>query len=91
MIGTQPGAGSRGMINIWVVGLAVVLFSTLAINGIMKARSQLAVFALGAWLLLSPRIIGFTAAAPLIWNAVICGALIFVFAGWPLIGSRNGA
>ena len=36
MIGTQPGAGSRGMINLWVVGLAVVLLTPLAINGIVN-------------------------------------------------------
>ena len=72
------------MINLWVIGLAVVLLTTLAINGIMRVGFQLAVFALGAWLLLSPWIIGFTATAPLMWNAVICGVLIFVFAGWEL-------
>ena len=85
MIGTQPEAGSRGMVNLWVVGLAVVLLTTLAINGNMRARFQLAVFALGAWLLLSPWIIGFTATAPLMWNAVTCGALILSL---PAGGSR---
>jgi hypothetical protein len=54
MIGTQPEAGSRGMVNLWVVGRAVVLLTTLAISGNMRARFQLAVFALGAWLLLRP-------------------------------------
>jgi hypothetical protein len=49
MIGTQPEAGSRGMVNLWVVGL-----TTLAISGNMRSRFQLAVFALGAWLLLRP-------------------------------------
>src|SRR6516164_10688264 len=83
MIGTQPGAGSRGMLNLWVVGLAVLLLTTLAINGIVnRAWAVPAVLALGAWLLLSPWIIGFTATAPLMWNSVICGALIFVFGGW---------
>jgi hypothetical protein len=90
MIGTQPEAASRGMVNLWVVGLAVVVLTTLAISGNMRARFQLAVFALGAWLLLSPWIIGFTATAPLKWNSVICGALIFVFAGWSLaVGLRR--
>ncbi len=89
MIGTEPGAGTRGMLNSWVIGLAVVALTTLAINGIMKAWSQLGVFALGAWLLLSPWIIGFTATAPLMWNAVICGGLIFVFAGWRLVADRR--
>jgi hypothetical protein len=83
MIGTQPGAGGRGMLNLWVVGLAVVLLTTLAINGILnRAWAMPAVLALGAWLLLSPWLIGFTATAPLMWNSVICGALLFVFAGW---------
>ena len=77
MIGTQPGAGSRGMLNLWVVGLAVILVTTFAINGILnRAWAVPAVLALGAWLLLSPWLIGFTATAPLMWNSVICGALI---------------
>jgi hypothetical protein len=32
----------------------------------------------------APWIIGFTATPPLMWNAVTCGALIFIFAGWGL-------
>ena len=70
------------MLNLWVVGLAVVLLTTLAISEMMiRAWVELAVFALGAWLLLSPWIIGFTSTRPLMWNSVIFGALIFVFAG----------
>src|SRR6516162_3075039 len=81
MIGAQPGAGSRGMLNLWVVGPAVILLTTLVINGIViGAGARLAVLALGAWLLLSPWIIGFSGTVPLMWNSVICGALIFVFA-----------
>jgi hypothetical protein len=77
------------MLNLRVVGLAVVPLSTLAINGIMTAWDQRAIFALGAWLLLSPWIIGFTATVPLMWNSVIFGGLIFVFAGWRLIDDRR--
>jgi len=85
MIGAQPGAGSRGMLNLWVVGLAVILLTTLAINGIVsRSWAEPAVLALGAWLLLSPWIIGFTATTPLMWNSVICSALLLVFAGWSL-------
>ena len=54
MISTERGGGNRGMLNLWVVGLAVVLLTTLAINDIIRAWTQLAVFAFGAWLLLSP-------------------------------------
>jgi hypothetical protein len=65
-------------------GLAAVVLTTLAINGIMRMWGQRAIFALGAWLLLSPCIIGFTATISLMWNSVIFGGLIFVFAGWSL-------
>ena len=88
MISMEPGGGTRGMLNLWVVGLAVVVLTTLAINGIMTAWDQRAIFALGAWLLLSPWIIGFSATAPLMWNSVIFGGLIFVFAGWRLVDDR---
>ena len=67
MITGEQGGGTRGMLNLWVVGLAMVLLTTLAINGI-RAWVELAVFALGAWLLLSPWIIGFSATVPLTWN-----------------------
>ena len=66
MITAEYGGGTRGMLNLWVVGPAVVLLTTFAINGvIIRAWAELAVLALGAWLLLSPWIIGFTATAPL--------------------------
>jgi hypothetical protein len=77
------------MLNLWVVGLAVVLLATLAINGIMRVWDERAIFALGAWLLLSPWIIGFTATMPLMWNSVIFGGLICVFAGWRLFEDRR--
>jgi hypothetical protein len=84
MVSTESGGGTRGMLNLWVVGLAVVLLTTLAINGIMRTWGQRAIFAFGAWLSLSPWIIGFSATVPLMWNSVIFGGLIFVFAGWSL-------
>jgi hypothetical protein len=50
----EQGGGTRGMLNLWVVGLLVVLLTTFVINGMMRAWNQPIVFALGAWLLLSP-------------------------------------
>jgi hypothetical protein len=84
---TARNPGNVGL-NLWIVGLAVVLLSTLAINGIMTAWDQRTIFALGAWLRLSPWIIGFAATVPLMWNSVIFGGLIFVFAGWRLVDDR---
>lgn len=39
---------------------------------------------LGAWLLISPWFLGFSTATVAMWNAVIIGALVVVFAGWAL-------
>ena len=85
MVRTEHGGGTRGMLNLWGVGLAVVLLTTLAINEILRVRAAPAVFVFGGWLLLSPWIVGFTATVPLMWNSVIFGALIFIFGGWSLI------
>jgi len=69
-----------------VAGLALILLVTLAINGIVnRTWAEPAVLALGARLVLSPWIIGFTATVPLMWNSVICGVLLFVLAGWRLV------
>ena len=85
MISTEQGSGTRGMLNLWVVGPAVIVLTTLVINGIvMVPWARLAVLALGARLLVSPRIIGFSGTVPLMWNSVICSALIIVFAGWSI-------
>ena len=67
------------MLNLWVAGLALILLVTLAINGIVnRTWAEPAVLALGARLVLSPWIIGFTATVPLMWNSVIFGGFIFV-------------
>jgi SPW repeat len=86
----QYGTGRRDTRDVKSVGgrAAVVVLTTLAINGIMTAWDQRTIFALGAWLRLSPWIIGFSATVPLMWNSVIFGGLIFVFAGWRRVDDR---
>ena len=83
-----PGAGTRAMLNLWVVGLAVVLLTTIAING-WRAWTVGTTSAFGAWLLVSPWILGFTSSLILTWNSVIFGALIFLLAGWSLMKDRR--
>jgi hypothetical protein len=91
MIGGTTGAGGRGMLNLWLAGLAVVLLTTLAINAATtRSWAEPAILAFGAWLLLSPWIVGFAATTPLMWNSVIFGALILMFAGWRLVDDSAG-
>lgn len=86
----EQGGGIRGMLNLWVVGPAVILLTTFALNGLVsRAWAEPAVLALGGWLLLSPWVVGFTRTAPLMWNSVIFGALLVVFAGWGLAADRR--
>lgn len=40
--------------------------------------------ATGAWLLVSPWPLGFSASTALMWNAVIVGALVALLAAWTL-------
>jgi hypothetical protein len=48
-------------------------------------------FALGAWLLVSPWVLGFSGSGILMWNAVIFGALVLGFAGWALLSAPRSA
>ena len=85
-----PGGGSRAMWNLWVVGLAVVVISTVALNT-FGVWGEWVNFGLGVWLVVSPWVLDFAAfpSILLMWNSVIFGALIFVVAGWALTEERR--
>lgn len=80
-----PGGGSRAMWNLWLVGLAVVVISTIALNtsGVWQEWVN---FGLGVWLVASPWVLDFAAfpSILLLWDSVIFGAFILLVAGWAL-------
>ena len=88
MITGTPQAGTQAMFSLWTVGLCVVLLTSIVIEG-LRAWAELIILVLGAWLLLSPWILGFSASPVLMWNSVIVGALILIFAGWRLAEDRR--
>lgn len=93
MITEVPGGGLRGMWNLWIVGLLVAIIAYIAIYA-FNAWEEWVNIALGAWLLVSPWILGFSASAVLMWNAVVFGALVVAFAVWALAdtgGTRQAA
>ncbi len=55
----------------------------------MKTTLEWLNVVLGAWLFLSPWILGFTSTSAAAWSAWILGALIVVFAVWALYDRAN--
>jgi SPW repeat len=88
MMTGSAGGGSRARWNLFLVGLAVVPLAIVAVEA-FRAWEEWTNVALGAWLFASPWVLGFSASAALKWNAVIFGALVFVFAGWALVSDRR--
>ena len=83
MLTEVPGGGLLGMWNAWIVGLAVVVIAGIAIYA-YNSWEEWTNIILGAWLLISPWVLGFSTSAALMWNAVIFGVLVIGFAAWAL-------
>ena len=66
-----------------VVGLVVIALAASEISAFQPWK-EWAIAALGTWVLLSPRILEFTGAQDLTWNAVVSGLLLVAFAGWAI-------
>ena len=84
------GGGWAAAWNAWIVG---VIVAALAIAAAVKfaASEDWVNLVLGAWLVVSPWVLGFGALAAAAWNAVIVGALIAALAAWELWDVRRGA
>lgn len=75
----------------YVLGAAVVLFALWAIYA-PKAWEEWTILALGAWLVVSPIVLGFSLQRDTTWNMVITGAAVMLFADFSLYRplSRRG-
>jgi len=87
MMSEVPGGALRAMWSLWFTGLGLVI-STIAAVEAFRIWRDWASFLLGLWLLVSPWVLGFRTTGPLMWNAVIFGALVLVFAGSALLAAR---
>ena len=56
MITMEPGAGTRGMLNLWVVGPAVVVLATLAIN-VLGSAGHFCIWRVAAVIALDHRVL----------------------------------
>lgn len=76
-------AEANAMWNAVILGVLIALVALVALVRVM-AWQEWANVALGAWLVISPWVIGFTGIAAALWNAVIVGAIVVVLALWAL-------
>jgi hypothetical protein len=74
--------------NAWIFGAVVALVSLAALSRFAAWEEWLNV-ALGAWLLMSPWVLGFAASRPLMWNFVAVGAAVAALALWELQQNRE--
>ncbi|WP_342358661.1 SPW repeat protein [Terrarubrum flagellatum] len=74
--------------NAWIVAVALAVIAIAALAAFAEWEEWLNVL-LGAWLVVSPWLLGFTAAAPILWTHVIFGALIIIASGWAVWDNRH--
>jgi hypothetical protein len=79
---TVPSVSSLAW-NFYIVGIAVLAFAAAALMA-FRLWEEWVTLALGAWLLISPWILGFTTSDALMWNAIIIGAIVIVLSAWTL-------
>jgi len=81
---SEPGGVTEAaMWNQYLVGSAVAILAVVALYA-FAAWEEWLNLVLGAWLLVSPWLLGFSTSAGLVWNAVVIGGLVLIFAGWAL-------
>jgi len=80
-------SGPETMMIVWnfvIVGAAVVVFS-IAVLRKTYVWEEWVLLALGAWLIVSPFLLGFAAMPMALWNSIIVGLLVGADSVWSLI------
>ena len=72
----------------WIVGVVVAVLSIAALTQVQVWEEWINLL-LGAWLFISPWVLGFTSNATISWNAWIVGILIFLVAASEISGVRQ--
>jgi hypothetical protein len=76
------------MWNFWIVGLAVAVSAALALRD-LRPWEEWVNLALGAWLFMSPWILGYSQSQNLFWNAIVVGAAIMIFSAAALPAAQR--
>ena len=81
------GADYGASWNAWILGVAVVVFSAIAVS-MPQAWEEVINILLGIWMVISSWVIGFASRAAET-NAVIVGLLVILFAAWAMAMNRD--
>lgn len=73
----------RALANAVIVGGVIVLMSLAAVVSFRNWEEWIGMV-IGAWLVVSPWVLGLAALTMVTWNFVIVGALVLALAGWSL-------
>jgi hypothetical protein len=72
-----------------IVGVGIVAFAGIRVSGAFKAAwLSWANFLLGAWLIVAPFVLGY-GTTRVLWNDVIAGVVILIFATWSAMTARR--
>jgi hypothetical protein len=75
-----------------IIGIAVAALAAIRAGGwINQAWLSWVNLVLGAWVLVSPWVLGFTGDQTALWNNVITGAIVLILGGWSALATGNGA
>lgn len=74
--------------NAWVCGIIVAVFAIAALVNFAEWEEWVNLAA-GAWLVVSPWILQFSAVTTALWTAVVIGALVFALAAWEIWSARH--
>jgi hypothetical protein len=75
--------------NTLLVGIAVLLVAAVRLGTPAAIGLSWVNFLLGIWLIISPWVVGFTAASTAMGNDIVLGILVGIFGLWAALGTRT--
>jgi hypothetical protein len=74
--------------NTLLVGIAVLVLAAIRLGVPATSGLSWITFLVGIWLIISPYVLGFTAASAAMTNAIVLGILVGIFSLWAALASR---
>ncbi len=85
----QYATGGPGTWNSYIFGIGVALFAALALF-VPRRWEEWTNFAIGIWLIISPFVLRFESRTA-VWNVIILGLAVSLFALWAMSTPRTSA